>query len=139
MQRNKPTSSNNEALQQHSFPRAPKDNIRRDLLRSTISKKSTRVNDRKPDNRDSLLSSDENSDCCSEPTNETEDICCGAESGSHYDRKSVITVDPNLHISDTCSILGNTRQSIDPDYLAQRPRNRSGSLQNNYDSPSVVT
>ena len=49
------------------------------MLKRVIHKKTLSGKDCKTDYGDATISSDENSDCCSEPTNETEDLTIGAE------------------------------------------------------------
>ena len=138
MQRNTPRESNNDSSPKHLFPRAPRENIRRDLLKSTISKKTAHGNDIETDYGDTLLSSDENSDCCSEPTNELEDVRCAREP-KHNDRKRVKTLNTGgSHSSDTSNKLGNASRNLERKDLVQPSRNRSGSLQNEHETSSGV-
>ena len=139
MQRNNPRESNSDTSQKQLLPRAPRENIRRDLLKSAISKKTARGKDIQSDYGDTLLSSDENSDCCSEPTNELEDVRCARELGKDNDRKRVKTLNTGgSNIADTSNKLGNASRNLERTDLVQPPRNRSGSLQNEYETSSGV-
>ena len=139
MQRNNPRESNSDTSQKQLLPRAPRENIRRDLLKSAISKKTARGKDIQSDYGDTLLSSDENSDCCSEPTNELEDVRCARELGKDNDRKRVKTLNTGgSNIVDTSNKLGNASRNLERTDLVQPPRNRSGSLQNEYETSSGV-
>ena len=127
MKRSNPRNSNDESGQKHMFPRVPGENIRRHLLKSAISKKVANCNDSEPEYGDSLLSSDENSDCCSEPSNRTEDI----EFSEHNDKKRVKIVCSNgKYNSKGVSEEEKTTVNSDCTSFKQRSRDRSGSLQN---------
>ena len=139
MQRSNPTESNNDSSQKHFFPRAPRENIRRDLLKSTINKKAAHGTDIETDYGDTLLSSDENSDCCSEPTSELEDVRYVREPGKPNDRKRVKTVNTGgSHSSDKSNNLEDVSRSLEPKDLVESSRNRSGSLRNEYETSSEV-
>ena len=139
MQRNNPTESNNDPSQRNLFSRAPRENIRRDLLKSALNKKTAYGSNIETECGDTLLSSDENSDCCSEPTTELEDLRYERETGKDIDRKRVKTVNiGGSHRSGTSNKLENASQKLQQPELVHPSRNRSGSLQNEQETSSAV-
>ena len=96
------------------------ENIRRHLLKRAINKKRLSVEKIDPEYGDSTISSDENSDCCSEPMNEIEDLI----------------IDEDSEINDTSK--EKTSRNIESTSSSRPPENPSGSLQNVHEITSEV-
>ena len=101
-------------------PQASEENIRRHLLKRVIHKKTLSGKDCKTDYGDATISSDENSDCCSEPMNETEDLI----------------IDEDSEINDTSKEKAS--RNIESTSSSRPPENPSGSLQNVHEITSEV-
>ena len=96
------------------------ENIRRHLLKRAINKKRLSVEKIDPEYGDFTISSDENSDCCSEPMNETEDLI----------------IDEDSEINDTSKEKAS--RNIESTSSSRPRENPSGSLQNVHEITSEV-
>ena len=114
-------SQDADSLKKRVFPPNSGGNIRRHLLKRAINKKSLS----KDKSGDSTISSDENSDCCSEPMNESKDF------------------DANEGDSKTFNVNDTTNQkearNFDLTSFTKPTENLSGSLQNVHEINSEVS
>ena len=120
------TSQDAESLKKRVFSPNSGANIRRHLLKRAINKKSLS----KDKSGDSTISSDENSDCCSEPINDNKDFVIDAYSGLNESDSKIFNVNDTTNPKESLN-LDSTSFTIPTENL-------SGSLQNVYEIKSEV-
>ena len=118
---------NNTNTRKVGFPiQSDKENIRRYILRGSLYKKVHRNKNKERDSDlgEAYISSDENSDCCSEPTNRSEDISYDQDLNEISNTKKVRRVEVQNN-SDTHIDIKSDNNTAD-----SKLRNLGRSLQN---------
>ena len=106
------------------------------MLKRVINKKAFSGNDCKTDYGDATISSDENSDCCSEPSNETEDLTIDTEPKLQNNKEAVLNeCDQNSFGKNN---LSKASRNLEFTSLIRPSENISGSLQNVHEIKTEV-
>ena len=79
---------------------------------------------------ESTISSDENSECCSEPMNETEDFIIDVDSGLNYGDRKKFSVDDTENVKES--------RNLESTSFTRPSENLSGSLQNVHEIKAEV-
>ena len=139
MQRTPPRHLNNDINQKQLLQHVHKENIRRYLLKGSISKKANEAgNECEFDYGDTDISSDENSDCCSEPTNDSDDISYHRDLERYNSKKRFrIGNTEGKQPSKISPNKENEGQNLEFSKSVQQKGNLGGSLQNVYE-PWVI-
>merc|ERR1712212_865427 len=94
------TSQDAESIKKRVFSSDSSGNIRRHLLKRAINKKSLS----KDKSGDSTISSDENSDCCSEPINDNKDFVIDAYSGLNESDSKIFNVNDTTNPKESLNL-----------------------------------
>ena len=122
----------NDTSQKQLLQHIHRTNIRKYLLKGRIGKRVTAGNECETNySSDTAISSDENSDCCSEPTNESGGIEYQQELEKYSNKKRYQTDNTDSKCPQEVSTsTENDKQNIGVRHSPQLQGNHSGSLQN---------